>query len=79
MTAHEAIIRELVAKVETARASVAACNRSIENAMTFRMGRGAADYRVSLYYAECELEGAQQDLADELYDEARAMDLEAAA
>ena len=79
MTARDAIIRELVAKVEKARAYVKSIERSIAWCKQYQMGRGAADDRVALYYAESDLEGAMQDLGDELYAEALAMDLELAA
>ena len=79
MTADDQRIAGLVSKVEQARAYVQSCERAVEYGMANRMGRGSADDRVGLYYAECAFEGAQMDLCDELYDEAAAMNLERAA
>ena len=79
MTADDKRIADLVSKVEQARAYVQSCERAVEYGMANRMGRGSADDRVGLYYAECAFEGAQMDLCDELIEEARAMDLERAA
>lgn len=79
MTADDKRISELVTKVERSRAFVQSCERAVEYGMANRMGRGSADDRVGLYYAECAFEGAQLDLCDELYDEAAAMDMERAA
>ena len=79
MTADDKRIADLVSKVEQARAYVQSCERAVEYGMANRMGRGSADDRVGLYYAECAFEGAQMDLCDELYDEAAAMNMEWAA
>ena len=76
MTADDKRIADLVQTIEERRAQVKRIEESIAYNKRYRMGRGCADDRVGLYYAECALEGAQQDLGDELIDEARAMDLE---
>ena len=73
MTADDKRISELVTKVETARDFVKRIEDRIAWAKKNQHGRGAADSRVGLYYAECELEAAQLELGDELFDEAAAL------
>lgn len=75
MTDRDAIIRDLIAKVDAARDHIRRIEESIAHRQRFNHGLGCADDRVGLYYAECALEGFQRDLGDELYDEARLMDL----
>ncbi len=79
MTSDDKRIAELVAIVDARRDQIKRIEEGIAYKKRYRMGRGAADDRVGLYYAECELEVAQLDLADELIEEARAMDMERAA
>lgn len=79
MTADDKRISDLVKVVDQRRAQIKSIEASIDYNKRYRMGRGCADDRVGLYYAECALESAQLDLGDELIEEARAMDLERAA
>lgn len=79
MTADDKRIADLVAKVEKAIDHVKGTNERIAWCEREQHGRGASDYRVGLYYAECELEGLMLDLGDELIEEARALDMERAA
>lgn len=79
MTDQDKRLAGLIHEIDQRRAQIVSIHASIARAKRFNHGRGAADDRVGLYYAECALEAAQQDLGDELYDEARSMDLERAA
>lgn len=79
MTADDKRIDELVKEIDARRDQIKRIEESLAYNKRFRMGRGCADDRVGLYYAESALEGLQQDLCDELIDEARALDMERAA
>lgn len=79
MTDQDKRLSGLIHEIHQRRAQIVSIHASIARAKREAWGRGAADDRVGLYYAECALEEAQLNLCDELYDEAAAMDLERAA
>ena len=74
MTATDKRTAEIVAKIDQCKAQIVTIKRNIIHAELYRMGRGACDDRVGLYFAECALEELQLDLGDELYDDAWTMD-----
>ena len=73
MTADVGRIAELVTKIHSQWDLITRIHADIAYAKRYNHGRGCADDRVGLYYAECALEEALLDLGDELFDEAASM------
>ena len=61
------------------KAVAAKIERDLDRAQMESWGRSALDDRVSLYYVKREIESLMVQLGDALYDEAKAMEMGAAA